>query len=84
MFTTIAMYPTASLYNLKIYQPAPLQLTPLHWCCDERPSSGTALYMEWISAQPPIWRLPSIDSGHQPRNPQKKCTTCITLPLPSK
>ena len=26
---------------------------PLHRCCDMRPHSGTALYMEWISTQPP-------------------------------
>ena len=26
---------------------------PLHRCHDTRPCSGTALYMEWISAQPP-------------------------------
>ena len=27
--------------------------------------------MERISAQPPIWSLPSINSSLQPRNPQK-------------
>ena len=47
------------------------QSAPLHWCCDERPHSGTALYMEWISAQLPIQRLPIVHSSHQPRNPQK-------------
>ena len=49
----------------------PHHLAPLHWCCNERPHSGTALYMEWISAQQPKWRLSSIDSSHQPKNPQK-------------
>ena len=38
--------------------------------------------MEWISAQPPIWRLHSIDPSHPPGNPQEKCTTCLTSPLP--
>ena len=27
--------------------------------------------MERISAQLPIWRLPTVDSSHQPENPQK-------------
>ena len=43
---------------------------PLHWCHDDRPHSGTELYMEWISAQPPKHRLPSIDTRHPPGNPQ--------------
>ena len=27
--------------------------------------------MEWISAQMPIWRLPSVDPSHPPENPQE-------------
>ena len=39
---------------------------PLHWCCDERPCSGTALYTKQISAQPPVQCQPSIDPSHPP------------------
>ena len=46
-----------------------INLAPLHWCHDTRPHSGTSLYMEWISTQPPIWRLPSIISSHQLKKP---------------
>ena len=40
--------------------------------------------MDQISAQPPEQRLPSVDTSHPPGNPQEPCTTCLTLPLPSK
>ena len=39
---------------------------PLHWCCDKRPCSGTALYMEQISAQPAIQSQHSVDHSHPP------------------
>ena len=57
---------------------------PLDWCCDARPCSGTALYEEWTSAEPPIQRLPSNISSHQLANLQDSCTPCLTSPLPSK
>ena len=46
-------------------------LVPLHWCCDVRPCSGTALYTEWISTQPPIQKLPSVISSHQLEKPYR-------------
>ena len=48
-----------------------INIIPLHWCHDERPHSGTALYTEWISAQLPIWRLPNVDPSHPQGNPQE-------------
>ena len=47
----------------------PTNTAPLHWCCDVKPHSGTALYMEWISTQTAIQGLPSIVSSHQPGKP---------------
>ena len=45
-----------------------------------RPCSGTVLYMEWISAQPPIQRLSSVISSHQPgKTLQDSCTSCLML-----
>ena len=44
----------------------PKHIAPLHWCHDVRPCSGTTLDMEQISSQPPIQRLPSRVSSHQP------------------
>ena len=46
-------------------------LGPLHWCCDKRSHSGTALYTEQISAQPPVQRLPNIISSHQLKKPYR-------------
>ena len=50
-----------------------------------RPHSRTALYTEEISTQPPIWKMPSIIFKSLTRkNLQDNCTSCLTLPLPSK
>ena len=38
----------------------------LHWCCDDRPHGGTALYTEWISALLPIQSQPSNDPSYPP------------------
>ena len=40
---------------------------PLHWCCDERPYSGTALYTEWNSAQLTVQCQHSINPSHPPQ-----------------
>ena len=52
----------------------------LHWCHDKRPCSGTALYMEQISAQLP-YRVNTASAAviHEGRS-----TACLTMPLPSK
>ena len=53
---------------------------PLHWSHDTSPCSGTALYMEWIRAQPTTQRLPRDSQViSQGCNIQ-----CLTLLLPSK
>ena len=53
---------------------APLQMypticAPLHCCHDMRPHSGTALYTEWISAQPPYRDCPASFQAIDQENP---------------
>ena len=38
----------------------------LHWCCDERPCSETALYTEWTSAQLSVQSQHSVNPSHSP------------------
>ena len=59
------------------------QLAPLHWCHDEIPHSGTALYMEWISAQPPYGNYPALtpvtnQKTHR-KKPRKHALHCLCL-----
>ena len=56
MSTTVAGYPT-SLYTIKPQNTSTCTFT---LCCDERPHSGTALYTERISAQPPVRDYPAL------------------------